>query len=85
MSELNGVKYTRVEMWVTDEELSSIRSKNEGCLKCEKSEVIQNGNFTLEINEDELSIDFEIDKYGVRTGGCLEVQISYCPFCGKKL
>ena len=30
-------------------------------------------------------VNFEIEKYGLLHGDCIEVQISYCPFCGKKL
>ena len=83
---LNGVRWT--EKRLTDEQLLLLKdaeNRNFGCLKCEGMNVISNGDFTLEINEDELSIDYEFSGQGVRVGDCIEVQISYCPFCGKKL
>ena len=83
---LNGVRWT--EKRLTDEQLlllEDAEKRNLGCLKCDGINKISNRGFTLEINEDELSIDYEFSGQGVRVGDCIEVQISYCPFCGKKL
>lgn len=83
---LNGVRWT--EKRLTDEQLlllEDAEKRNFGCLKCEGMCAISSSDFTLEINKDELSIDYEFSGQGVRVGDCIEVQISYCPFCGKKL
>ena len=83
---LNGIRWT--EKRLTDEQLlllEDAEKRSLGCLKCEGINEISNGDFTLGINEDELSIDYEFSGQGVRVGDCIEVQISYCPFCGKKL
>lgn len=86
MSTLNGVKYT--EKFVTDEELKVIeamRSGNDGCLECEGEKAISHGDFTLGIEEDDLVVNLRIENSNFRHEDALTVQITYCPFCGKKL
>ena len=81
MSTLNGVKYT--EKFVTDEELAvvkAMRNKTDGCLKCEGVSDIEHKNgYGFSIRDDVLNV-YEDFGYSLFT-----VQISYCPFCGKKL
>lgn len=78
MTQLNGINYT--EMLLTDEELAvvgAMRSETSGCLKCEGVSDIDNGNFSMGITDNHLIVykDYQT----------ITVQISYCPFCGKKL
>ena len=78
MSTLNGVNYT--QKWVTEEELSAIEelhAKNEGCLKCSGCTLIAEKNFSIIVNDDYMRIRFKKE--------IMKLQISYCPFCGKKL
>ena len=78
MSTLNGVKYT--EKFLTNEELrviEAMRNVNNGCLKCEGVSDIEIEGFLIGVEFDKLLVQKENDH--------MLVQISYCPFCGKKL
>ena len=75
---LNGVRWT--EKRLTDEQLlllEDAENRNLGCLKCEGISDIDDGKFSIGINRDNLMVykDFK----------SIRVQITYCPFCGKKL
>ena len=78
MTQLNGINYT--EMLLTDEELAvvkAMRNKTDGCLKCEGVSDIDNGNFSMGITDNHLIV--------YKDHQTITVQITYCPFCGKKL
>lgn len=75
---LNGVRWT--EKRLTDEQLlllEDAEKRNLGCLKCEGISDIDNGNFSMGITDNHLIVykDYQT----------ITVQITYCPFCGKKL
>lgn len=78
MSVLNGVKYT--EKFLTTDELrviEAMRNVNNGCLKCEGISDIETEDFLMAVEFDKLLVQKENDH--------IHIQISYCPFCGKKL
>lgn len=85
---LNGVRWT--EKRLTDEQLSLLEdaeNRNLGCLKCEGISNITEKDFfhfSMRIEEDKMSVvvdDFETGELGEE----MTIQITYCPFCGKKL
>ena len=84
MSVLNGVKYTHIDKWVTFEEmeeLKSIKIGRNGCLKCESKTEVEIEGSELSIKDDNLVIE---NTY-MFENNIQNIQISYCPFCGKKL
>ena len=79
---LNGVKWT--EKRLTDEQLlllEDAEKRNLGCLKCE-------GLTEIKITGCEISVQFDklvIENTYMFEENIQKIQISYCPFCGKKL
>lgn len=75
---LNGVRWT--EKRLTDEQLlllEDAENRNLGCLKCEGISDIDDGNFSMGITDNHLIV--------YKKSQAIKVQLSYCPFCGKKL
>lgn len=75
---LNGVRWT--EKRLTDEQLLLLEDAEKralGCLKCDGMSIIKEDDLQLKIFNDFLVISSEFD--------AMNVQITYCPFCGKKL
>lgn len=79
---LNGVRWT--EKRLTDEQLlllANAEKRNLGCLKCERGEAIRVEGSCVGIKDDSL----EIENTYMFEDNIKIIQISYCPFCGKKL
>ena len=79
---LNGVRWT--EKRLTDEQLlllANAEKRNLGCLKCERGEAIHVEGSYISIKNDRL----EIENTYIFDTNVHHIQISYCPFCGKKL
>ena len=56
--------------------LNGINCTN-GCMKCEGIADIDNGNFSMGITDNHLIV--------YKDHQTITVQITYCPFCGKKI
>lgn len=75
---LNGIKY--VSRLITQEEdtlIDKLRNDELGCQYCELEKEIQVEDLTFRISDDVIVIRTEFD--------AANIQISYCPFCPKKL
>lgn len=79
---LNGLRWT--EKRLTDEQLlllEDAEKRNLGCFKCERGETIHVEGSYVSIKDDTL----EIENTYIFDDNVQYIQITYCPFCGKKL
>lgn len=75
---LNGIKYMYKLLTVEEKDLiNKLREKQDGCQYCELEKEIQVEDLTFRISDDVMVIRTEFD--------AANIQISFCPFCGKPL